>query len=230
MKTLVVKEHILKANAQAAAENRAEFSRRDITVVNLIGSPGSGKTALLERLTKHPEVRFAALEGDPETSLDAERIERAGASVVQIVTQGTCHLDAGMVHRALRELSLEGVRFLFIENVGNLVCPASFDLGETARVVIFSTTEGEEKPLKYPGAFTSARAVVLNKIDLLPHIPFSLDRAVDTLAKVVPRTPVFPLSCVTGAGFDGFVEWLMELSNRAAPRHGGARVAGRSVG
>ena len=229
MKTLIVKEHILKANARAAAENRAEFSRRGITVVNLIGSPGSGKTALLERLARHPEVHFAALEGDPETSLDAERIERAGASVVQIVTKGTCHLDAGMVHRALREMSLEGMQFLFIENVGNLVCPGSFDLGETARVVVFSTTEGEEKPLKYPGVFTSARAVVLNKIDLLPHVPFKLDRAVDTLAKVVPRTPVFPLSCVTGAGFDGFVEWLMELANRTAPHREGTSASGVSA-
>ncbi|MCU0610744.1 MAG: hydrogenase nickel incorporation protein HypB [Candidatus Eisenbacteria bacterium] len=214
MKTIVVKEHILKANARAAAENRAGFGRARLTVVNLIGSPGSGKTALLERLATHSEVRFGVLEGDPETSLDAARIERAGVPVVQIVTKGTCHLDASMVHRAVQELPLEGLRFLFIENVGNLVCPASFDLGETARVVVLSTPEGEDKPLKYPGVFTSARAVVLNKIDLIPHLSFDLDRAVETLATVVPRTPVFPLSCVTGAGFDGFVEWLVELADR----------------
>lgn len=216
MKTINVKEQILKNNARAAEENRAVFVRQRIAVVNLIGSPGSGKTALLERLATHREVVFAVLEGDPETSLDAQRIERVGVPVVQIVTKGTCHLDAAMVHRALRELSLDGKRVLFIENVGNLVCPASFDLGETARVVIFSTPEGEDKPLKYPGVFTSARAVVLNKIDLLPHLPFSLERAVENLAQVTPRTPVFPLSCTTGAGFDGFVEWLLELSERAA--------------
>lgn len=218
-KTIVVREHILKANAQAAEENRAEFRRRNICVLNVMGSPGSGKTALLERLAGHYHLPFAALEGDPETSLDAERIERAGAPVVQIVTKGTCHLNAAMVHRALREISLDGLRFLFIENVGNLVCPASFDLGEMARIVVFSAPEGEEKPLKYPGIFASARAVVLNKIDLMPHLPFSLDRAVDNLAQVAPRTQVFPLSCVTGAGFDGLVEWLTELADRKAVTH-----------
>ncbi|MBN1426594.1 hydrogenase nickel incorporation protein HypB [Candidatus Fermentibacteria bacterium] len=214
MKTIKVREQILKANDRAAAENRAAFARERIAVVNLIGSPGSGKTAILERLAAHRELAFAVLEGDPETSLDAQRIERAGVPVVQIVTQGTCHLDAAMVHRALQELPLEGKPLLFIENVGNLVCPGSFDLGETARVVVFSAPEGEDKPLKYPGVFTTARAVVLNKIDLLPHLPFSLDRAVENLAQIVPRTPVFPLSCATGAGFDGFVEWLLELSAR----------------
>ncbi len=220
MKTIVMKEQILKANALAAAENRAEFARRRLTVINLIGSPGAGKTALLERLAGH--LSFAALEGDPETSLDAARIERLGVPVVQIVTSGVCHLSAPMVHRAWREVPLEGRPFLFIENVGNLVCPASFDLGETARVVVLSVTEGEDKPLKYPGVFTSAKAVVLTKIDLLPHLSYDLEGAKANLGQVAPKARVFPLSSVTGAGVEEFVAWLTELTGLGAPHEGGS--------
>ena len=209
MKIINVKQTILKANLEAASENRARFSSLGMNVVNILGSPGSGKTSLLERLAAGGALRFAVLEGDPETALDAERIQRAGTPVVQIVTQGTCHLDAAMVNSALTEIDLNGIEVLFVENVGNLLCPASFDLGETSRIVVLSTPEGDDKPYKYPAAFRSANAVVVNKIDLLPYLDFSLHRVEEALGQVAPQAAMFPLSCKTGEGLSPFVDWLL---------------------
>jgi len=178
-----------------------------------MGSPGSGKTSLLESLALKRSLPFAVLEGDPETALDAERIEKAGARVVQIVTKGTCHLDAGLVKNAISQLDLEGIRFLFVENVGNLLCPASFDLGETVRIVVLSTPEGDDKPHKYPAAFRTARAVVINKTDILPYLDFSLERVEQALSHVAPKVRIFPISCKSGEGIDSFVEWLSTLGS-----------------
>ena len=208
MKIITVKQTILKANLQAASENRTFFSRKGVIVVNIMGSPGSGKTALLENLALKKSLSFAVLEGDPETALDAERIEKAGARVVQIVTKGTCHLDASMVKNAISQIDLEGIRFLFVENVGNLLCPASFDLGETVRIVVLSTPEGDDKPYKYPAAFRTAKAVVINKTDILPYVDFSLKRVEQALSQVAPKVRLFPISCKSGEGIDSFVEWL----------------------
>jgi hydrogenase nickel incorporation protein HypB len=209
MKIINVKQTILKANLEAASENRVRFSNLGMSVVNILGSPGSGKTSLLECLAARGGLRFAVLEGDPETALDAERIEKAGAPVVQIVTQGTCHLDAAMVNNALTEIDLTGIKLLFVENVGNLLCPASFDLGETSRIVVLSTPEGDDKPYKYPAAFRSANVVVVNKTDLLPYLDFSLERVEEALRQVAPQAALFPLSCKTGEGLSLFVDWLL---------------------
>lgn len=211
MKVITVREKILKANSQAARENRARFSRKRIFVINILGSPGAGKTSLLERFAQTGGIAFSVMEGDPETALDAERMEKAGASVVQIITKGSCHLDANMVQAALPRSDLDGKDFLFVENVGNLLCPASFDLGEHIRIVVLSTTEGADKPFKYPAAFKTAQSVILNKTDLLPYIDFDLDLFNRGVAQVTPKAKVFSVSCRTGEGIDELVEWIKKL-------------------
>lgn len=211
MKVITVREKILKANSLAARENRARFSRKRIFVINILGSPGAGKTSLLEQFAKSGKIRFAVMEGDPETAMDAERMERAGASVVQIITKGSCHLDANMVQAALPRSDLDGKDFLFVENVGNLLCPASFDLGEHRRMVVLSTTEGADKPFKYPAAFKTAQAVVLNKIDLIPYIDFDMDLFTRGIEQVSPKAKVFPVSCRMGEGIDELIDWIESM-------------------
>ncbi|HEX9162299.1 MAG TPA: hydrogenase nickel incorporation protein HypB, partial [Thermoanaerobaculia bacterium] len=179
MTTVLVEKKVLNENARIAAELRAQFERSHVVVVNLISAPGSGKTRLLERtLEMLPKgTRAAVLTGDIQTEKDAERLARFGYPVRQITTGGTCHLDATMIRRHIEGWNLADLDYLFIENVGNLVCPSSYDLGEEAKIVLLSVTEGEEKPLKYPSIFFKSKLVLITKTDLLPYVPFNLEQA-----------------------------------------------------
>ncbi len=209
---------VLKENDRIAAELRERFRRYDVLCLNLIGSPGAGKTALLERTLEGfaPGTRAAVLTGDIQTDNDAARLSRFGFPVRQITTGGTCHLDARMIERHLEGWRLEDLDLLLIENVGNLVCPASYDLGEDAKVVVLSAAEGEDKPLKYPAIFFKAELLVLNKIDLLPHVPFNLERARENARRVHPGMEIVEVSCLTGAGLERWREWLANRAGRRA--------------
>ncbi len=203
--TIRVQQDVLGANNLVAARNRAFFEEQGILALNLMSSPGSGKTTLLERTIRElPELHWAVIEGDQQTTLDAERIDRAGADAVQVNTGTGCHLDASMVSRALESLTLPRGAVLAIENVGNLVCPALFDLGEARRIVIVSTTEGSDKPLKYPTILHDADLCVINKLDLLPYVDFDLELFKENCHLVNPRLEFVALSATTG---DGLVEW-----------------------
>jgi hydrogenase nickel incorporation protein HypB len=212
-RTVELQARLLDQNDRQAAENRAVLKARGIRSLNFVSSPGAGKTALLERTLDAlaGEVRCAVLVGDLETDNDARRLRRPGLPVAQITTGGTCHLDASMIARGLAALPLEGVQLLFIENVGNLVCPASFDLGENRRITLLSCTEGEDKPLKYPPIFTSAHAVILNKIDIATALGFDRAAALANIRRVAPLADVFELSARTGEGFDPWLAYLRAL-------------------
>ncbi|MBS0599940.1 MAG: hydrogenase nickel incorporation protein HypB [Proteobacteria bacterium] len=201
---------ILAKNNDFAARNRRWFAAHGVQALNLVSSPGSGKTTLLCATIRRlaGERALAVIEGDQQTANDAERIRATGAPAVQINTGKGCHLDADMIARALPRLPLAAGTLLFIENVGNLVCPAAFDLGEAAKVAILSVTEGEDKPLKYPDIFAAASLVLLNKSDLLPHLDFDLEYALDCLRRVNPRAPVLSVSAKTGEGLDAWLAWL----------------------
>lgn len=205
-----VMANILEKNDQIAAEVNKLFSARGIFVFNLLGSPGSGKTSLLERTIAalKGKLRLAVIEGDLFTSKDAERIARHGVPVVQINTGGGCHLDATMVKNVLNKLALDDLDLIIIENVGNLVCPAEFNIGEDVKVTVLSITEGEDKPLKYPLIFKQSRLAILNKIDLLPHTEFNLQAAVDDITSINPHITLLKTSCRTGEGLDRWVDWL----------------------
>jgi hydrogenase nickel incorporation protein HypB len=209
-RVIELQTRLLDANDRQAAANRELLRARGIRAINFVSSPGAGKTTLLARTLDAlaGEVRCAVLVGDLETDNDARRLRREGVPVAQITTGGTCHLDAAMVARGIAALPLEGVRILFIENVGNLVCPASFDLGENRRVTLLSCTEGEDKPLKYPPIFTSAHAVILNKIEVADALGF--DRAVAriNIGRIAPQADLFELSARTGEGFAPWLEYL----------------------
>jgi hydrogenase nickel incorporation protein HypB len=215
-RTIAFEEAVLARNQHLAEHNRQELRRRGVVAVNLMSSPGAGKTTLLERTLARlgGELPLAIIEGDQETQADADRIRAAGGRALQINTGTGCHLDAAMVGRALAELDPRG-GLLFIENVGNLVCPALFDLGEAARVVVASVTEGEDKPLKYPHMFRACELVLLNKVDLLPHVDFSV-ATFDAHARAVqPRTRVLPLSARCGDGLDDWLRFLRETMSGA---------------
>lgn len=201
---------VLSENERIAAELRARFREHGIFCLNLISSPGSGKTSLLERtLEALPAgTRIAVLTGDIQTDNDAKRLARFGFPVRQITTGGTCHLDARMIERALAEWDLADLDILLVENVGNLVCPSGYDLGEAAKVVLLSVTEGEDKPLKYPSIFFRAEVMVLNKIDLLPHVPFNPAVARENARRIHPEIEIVEVSCRTGEGLDRWREWI----------------------
>ena len=201
---------VLNENNRAAAELRAEFARHGVFAVNLISSPGSGKTALLERTLESysPGRRVAVLTGDIQTDADAARLARYGFPVRQITTAGACHLDARMIRRALEGWDLAAIDLLFIENVGNLVCPTSYDLGEACKIVLLSVTEGEEKPLKYPGIFFKSELMLLTKIDLLPYVPFHIDVAEANARTIHPEIQIARLSCTTKEGLDEWLHWI----------------------
>ncbi len=204
-------ERILAGNEKAAAHNRAHFRRADVFVVNLMGSPGSGKTAVLEATARavRDRRRIAAIAGDLATDKDAARLRLAGIPAACVNTGSACHLDAEMIHEALHGMDCDGLDQLFIENVGNLVCPAVYDLGQHANVVALSVTEGEDKPLKYPVMFAKADLVLLTKIDLLPHLPdVDVGAISDALARVMPEPRLLPLSARTGFGLSGWIDWL----------------------
>ena len=207
---LRIEQDILGKNDAVAAINRRELSARGIFALNLVSSPGSGKTSLLVRTIRElaDRVPLTVIEGDQQTDFDAERIRETGVSALQINTGKGCHLDADMIARALRKLAPADDSLLLIENVGNLVCPAAFDLGEAHKVVILSVTEGEDKPLKYPDMFAAADLMLLNKIDLLPHLDFDAERAIDYARRVNPALVVIWVSARTGEGFDEWLGWI----------------------
>ena len=224
-RTIAIEQQILAKNNGYAAENRAYFNAHGILALNLVSSPGSGKTTLLvktiERLAQ--ELPICVIEGDQETSNDAARIRATGVPAIQINTGKGCHLDAHMVGHAAEHLRPADDSVLFIENVGNLVCPAAFDLGEAHKVVILSVTEGEDKPLKYPDMFHAADLMIIAKIDLLPHVDFDVAQTIANARKVNPRIKVLPLSGRTGEGLDAWEQWIkaartMALAGRPAPR------------
>ena len=217
--TLVtIETRILAKNDALAAKNRAWFAGREILALNLVSSPGAGKTTLLERTIRDlkDELPLFVLEGDQATANDGMRIRAAGAPAVQINTGTGCHLEADMVARGLMELKPAAGSVVMIENVGNLVCPAMFDLGERAKVVVFSVTEGEDKPLKYPHMFSAAEIMILNKIDLLPHVDFDVDAAIANARAVNPDIIVLRVSARSGEGLDAWYDWLR--GERAAAR------------
>ncbi len=214
-----VLEGVLDANDTIARANRADFDRHGVTVVNLMGSPGSGKTALLEQVVSRLDgVRVGVLEGDVRGTLDADRIASKHVPVVQIQTDpgfgGECHLDANMVRSAIPELPLDTIDLLVIENVGNLVCPAEFRVGEDYRVMVASVTEGEDKPLKYPLMFRACDLVLVNKIDLLPHLEFDLDRLLGNVDAVHPGVVCLLMSARTGEGVEAWRTWLERAAGR----------------
>ena len=205
-----VEEDILHQNQLLAERNRGYFMAKDIFAINLVSSPGSGKTTLLERTLADNKdtLSFYVIEGDQQTMNDANRIDALGVPVVQINTGKACHLDSDMVHRAVMKLNPAPHSILMIENVGNLVCPAAFDLGENARVVIVSTTEGDDKPIKYPDMFAGSDVCIFNKIDLLPYVDFDLEKAKDYARRVNPHLQFFEVSATTGQGMDAWYDWL----------------------
>ena len=204
------RQSLLSMNDQLAAGNRRLFKEHGVTVVNIVSSPGSGKTALLEKTIRAlaGEMRVAAIVGDLATENDADRLRSAGAPAVQITTGSACHLDAHMIHHALDTIHVDELDLLLIENVGNLVCPASFDLGEDLFAVLLSTTEGEDKPLKYPVIFLKADTVIVNKIDLAAAVEFKRDTALSNIDRAAPKAKVFETSARTGAGVEPWVDFL----------------------
>ncbi|MEU7766164.1 hydrogenase nickel incorporation protein HypB [Nocardia sp. NPDC049190] len=219
---------VLAKNDELAQRNRAWLADRDILAFNMTSSPGAGKTTLLERTIRElGETPIAVIEGDQETQLDAERIQATGCRVVQVNTGAGCHLDAEMMSHALETLDPAPGTLLFVENVGNLVCPALFDLGEQDKVVVISVTEGTDKPLKYPHMFQAAGLVLVNKIDLLPYVDFDLDRCRAYAASVHPGIEVIPLSATTGEGLSRWYDWLA-AKRRAARSAALEEAAGRA--
>ena len=210
MGIITIERKVLEKNDQIADKNRQLFKERGIFVLNLVSSPGAGKTSILEKTFQELQgaIKIAVIEGDVQTDLDARRVARYGVSVVQIVTLGGCHLEANLVQDALKSLDLNGIELLFIENVGNLVCPAGYDLGEAMKVVVLSTTEGDDKPLKYPAMIRNSSVMLLNKIDLIPYVPCNLEDLKKNALKINPDLKIFEISCVTGEGIPQWCTWL----------------------
>jgi hydrogenase nickel incorporation protein HypB len=218
---VVLELDLLAKNNAFAAENRARLSDRNVLMLNLVSSPGSGKTTLLVRTLQElaGTVPLAVIEGDQQTRLDADRISATGVPVIQINTGKGCHLDAHQIERAIADLAPAPGSVLFVENVGNLVCPAAFDLGESCKVVMLSVTEGEDKPLKYPDMFLAAQLLILTKIDLLPYVSFSVERAIEYARRINPRIEVLSVSATVGTGMNGWLSWLRDAqANRSAVR------------
>jgi len=215
-----LEQAILQKNDELAARNRAWFQGREILSLNLVSSPGSGKTSLLERsiVDIKDDLDIYVIEGDQQTANDAERIKASGAPSVQINTGTGCHLEADMVMQGLRQLKPKAGSIVMIENVGNLVCPALFDLGETAKVAILSVTEGEDKPIKYPHMFQASSLMILNKIDLLPHVDFDVERCFAYAKQVNPDIEILQLSARSGEGLDSWHDWLKSQSRQVSEK------------
>jgi hydrogenase nickel incorporation protein HypB len=209
-KKIQVVEKILSANDRIAAENRLIFDQADVKALNFMASPGAGKTSLIEQTIKglSPTLKLAVIDGDIATNFDADRAAAAGAMAFQINTGGECHLDAVMVNAALQKMNLGGIQLVIIENVGNLVCPASFQLGTHKSILIASIPEGDDKPYKYPGMYRGVDALVINKVDLLPYVPFNMDFFRKGVEILNPGLVTFPLSCKTGEGIGQWIEWI----------------------
>lgn len=216
MNRVSLEKKVLSENEEIAARLREAFRDSGTLVLNFIGSPGAGKTAFLEKTLERLPVRtrVAVLTGDLQTENDAIRLQRYGYPVRQITTGTACHLDARMVESHLNGWLAKGLELLLIENVGNLVCPTSYDLGEDAKVVVASVTEGEDKPLKYPGIFRKAELMILNKADLLPHVPFNANLAKENARRVNPEIEIIETSCISGIGLDRWLDWLADRSGR----------------
>jgi hydrogenase nickel incorporation protein HypB len=210
MSIITVERKVLEKNDEIARRNRALFLSKRIFVINLVSSPGSGKTSILEQTLEYfnQRLQVAVIEGDVQTDFDAQRIARYKTPVVQIVTNGGCHLEAKLIEDALGNLDLNGVKLLIIENVGNLVCPSNYDLGEALKVVVASTTEGDDKPLKYPAMFQHASALIINKIDLLPYLNCDLNALKKNALSINPALKVFETSCTTKSGIPEWCSWL----------------------
>ena len=214
MPKVTIVQNILAANDAIAQEIQRLLVARGIHTINMMSSPGAGKTTLLEKTIErlYGQLNIGVIEGDIETSADAERIEKAGAETVQINTRGACHLEAHMVRDALAQMDLAQVNLLFIENIGNLVCPSDWHLGEDLRVVIVSTTEGDDKPAKYPHMFATSEVMIVNKLDLLPYVDYDVEKVKRHALAINPRLRIFELSCRTGAGLDAWCDWLLNFS------------------
>jgi len=211
--TISLNIDILSENNLAASLNRRFFEGRKVLCMNMVSSPGSGKTTILEKtISLLKGKKIYVIEGDQQTTLDAERIKNTGAHAIQINTGSGCHLDAKMVDAALKKMNIEADSILFIENVGNLVCPAMFDLGENKRVLVMSVTEGEDKPLKYPNMFETSHLCIINKSDLLPYVDFRKKEFIKNALYINPHLEFFTLSAKTGEGMEKFTEWINHLS------------------
>jgi hydrogenase nickel incorporation protein HypB len=209
MRVAVVK-NILDANTRMARENRDLFEEHNLTVLNLMSSPGAGKTTLLEAMGRHfqGEARIGVIEGDIQTSLDAERVAAAGLTAVQIETEGACHLDANMVRNALGDIDLGALDLLVVENVGNLVCPAEFDVGEKHKVMMLSVTEGDDKPYKYPLMFRESQVLLLSKVDLLPYLRCDIDKIKEAARSINPDIAIIEISAYSGQGLEEWHDWV----------------------
>ena len=218
MAQIPVVRDILEANERIAAENRRIFDENMVFVINLMSSPGAGKTSLLERTidTLSGEIQMGVIEGDIQSSVDAERVAKKGVPAVQINTDGACHLDGNMIQGAFGHLDLKSIDLLIVENVGNLVCPAEFKMGEDHKVMILSVTEGDDKPEKYPLMFHESSVLLVNKIDLLPHIDCSIEKIKKVSLGINPNLEIFDISCKTGEGIDLWAEWLLSRIKRKA--------------
>ncbi len=219
MNVITIERNVLEKNDEIARQNRERFARSGVFAINMVSSPGAGKTSILEKTLEHLRGRIplAVIEGDVQTDLDARRVARYGVPAVQIVTRGGCHLEANLVRDALGKLSLEGIRLLIIENVGNLVCPSNYDLGEAMKVVVASTTEGDDKPLKYPSMFRNSSVLIINKIDLLPYVDCNIAQLRANALQINPALQVFETSCRTGDGIDAWCTWLTDHASAQTP-------------
>ena len=216
MGIVTIEKKILEKNDELANRNRTCFNEKNIFVLNFVSSPGSGKTSILEKTFEklNGSLNVAVIEGDVQTNLDAQRVAQYKIPVVQIVTRGGCHLEANLVADALKNISLENIQLLIIENVGNLVCPANYDLGENAKVVVISVTEGDDKPLKYPNMFRHSLVLIINKIDLLPYVNCNIETLKRNALQINPNLLVFETSCTTNEGIDQWLTWLKKQSQK----------------
>jgi hydrogenase nickel incorporation protein HypB len=207
---ITIERKVLEKNDTIAAKIREGLKDKNIFSFNILSSPGSGKTSIVEKTIEYlkDRIKIAVIEGDVQTDLDAQRINMLEVSVTQIVTNGGCHLEAGLVRDALNSLNLNDVQLLIIENVGNLVCPAGYDLGEDTKVVVLSTTEGDDKPLKYPAMFRNASVLIINKIDLLPYVNCSVEKIRNNALSINPQLKIFETSCTTGEGIGDWCKWI----------------------
>ncbi|MDP3029948.1 MAG: hydrogenase nickel incorporation protein HypB [Deltaproteobacteria bacterium] len=215
MKVSVVR-NILEANEAIAQKNRKSFKEKGIFTINLMSSPGAGKTTLLENTVEalKDKLRMAVIEGDIQSSVDARRIARKGVRAIQINTDGGCHLDANMIQNVLAHLDLDNLDLLIIENVGNLVCPAEFDIGENVKTMILSVTEGDDKPLKYPVMFRESAVLLINKIDLLPYTNCKINNIKKAVLKLNPKIKIFEVSCRTGEGLENWYKWIRQQTKK----------------
>ena len=210
MSLITIERKVLEKNDTIAAKIREGLKDKNIFSFNILSSPGSGKTSIVEKTIEYlkDRIKIAVIEGDVQTDLDAQRINMLEVSVTQIVTNGGCHLEAGLVRDALNSLNLNDIQLLIIENVGNLVCPAGYDLGEDTKVVVLSTTEGDDKPLKYPAMFRNASVMIINKIDLLPYVNCSVEKIRNNALSINPQLKIFETSCTTGEGIGDWCKWI----------------------